>query len=427
MLITFSNVRSLALHSAFSPAGRAFFISLACWLLAFTYCRFKFWRDPHSAFFKSDHVYDYHYTSYRRSQGLSYLSNTSTALAAPKASSTPEICAAFVTVKREGEQYFDAALGSMLEGLTEDERKKLYVAILFADPSPEVHPSWGKEWLRAVDWSGGYEVGEDVRGYLRGLMERKEYKEKGVFDYLYTLELCHRTGAPYILMLEDDIIIADSWFIKTLHALRHISSTPALSNYLYLRLFYTETVMRWRQTDFVYRRMDFVLLSSALTTFLLLHSIRRCKPGLRMSLDTPTLLVLSLATVPSFIILLFMIGKYSLFPHLTQGVFIMNRYGCCSQALLFPRNRVPPMVQWFRDWKGVNGWPYWNTDVMIDYYADQIKVDRLALGPQVLQHVGLKSSRDNSEINGRSTRAFWFEEYDPLVLRKEHDQLVKTL
>jgi hypothetical protein len=85
------------------------------------------------------------------------------------------------------------------------------------------------------------------------------------------------------------------------------------------------------------------------------------------------------------------------------------------------------MVQWFRDWKGVNGWPYWNTDVMIDYYADQIKVDRLALGPQVLQHVGLKSSRDNSEINGRSTRAFWFEEYDPLVLRKEHDQLVKTL
>ena len=248
-------------------------------------------------------------------------------------------------------------------------------------------------------------------------------------DYLYALELCYDTNAPYIMIFEDDIIIADSWFIKTKQAISQIESKAirggkAAYNYLYMRIFYTETAMRWRNSDFWFRRMDLLIALSASFTCLFLLGFRRGVPSSRRYLDTWTLCVLCLVAVPAFIILLFMIGKYSLFP--PKGVFVMNRYGCCTQALIFPRDRVPPMVKWFRDWSTVLNRAYISTDVMIDYYADEQGMDRLALGPQLLQHVGLTSSRDGRYIDGRSTRSFWFDEYDPVKLRKEHDAILKT-
>ena len=60
---------------------------------------------------------------------------------------------------------------------------------------------------------------------------------------------------------------------------------------------------------------------------------------------------------------------------------------------------------------------------MIDDYALEKGMDLLALGPQLAQHVGVKSSRGNLDINGRSTRVFWFEDYNPVELRRQHDSL----
>jgi hypothetical protein len=62
---------------------------------------------------------------------------------------------------------------------------------------------------------------------------------------------------------------------------------------------------------------------------------------------------------------------------------------------------------------------------MIEKYADETGKQRLALGAQVAQHVGLESSRGNSLVNGQSTWAFWFEEYDGQRLEKEHAELLK--
>lgn len=229
--------------------------------------------------------------------------------------------------------------------------------------------------------------------------------------------------------MEDDIILADSWLVKTKKAIQDIekavkSGKPAY-NYLNLRIFYTETTMRWRETDFWFRRMDLLLALATCNTFIFLLIFRRMFPSTRKHLDNWALVVFSAVAVPAFIILLFMIGKYSLFP--PNGVFVMNRYGCCSQALLYPRDRIPSMVKWFEDWNAVHKRPYESTDLMIDYYAREIGVDLLALGPPLAQHVGITSSRDGLAIDGRSTRAFWFDEYDPKRLKWEHDQLVKSL
>ena len=98
----------------------------------------------------------------------------------------------------------------------------------------------------------------------------------------------------------------------------------------------------------------------------------------------------------------------------------MNKYGCCTQALVFPRNEVPGLVAFLR---GIGSG---QTDTMIEEYADANGKERLALAPQVVQHVGLESSRDNTFVNSQSTWAFYFEEQGSAKLRKEHEILTGT-
>jgi len=105
--------------------------------------------------------------------------NTDTSLG--KVSENPEICAAFVTVRRDGKQYIDVAVGSMLEGLTDEERSKLYSYVFFANTDPAVHPTWDKPWLRnAVDAALSYNVSESTMEHLRELEEKRDFYAKGV-------------------------------------------------------------------------------------------------------------------------------------------------------------------------------------------------------------------------------------------------------
>lgn len=168
-----------------SPPIRAFVLSLACWLLAFSYCKFRFWREPHSAFFDgSDRQWEFKYSKLRAEQGLNYLHKlgpTTSASTAQKASSSPEICAAVVTIKREGTQYIDAMIGSMLQGLTEKERGNIEVKVLFADPEPSVHPTWNQPWLaEAVDWAGTYNVSVEEHARLTEMFVNHWWGEKGI-------------------------------------------------------------------------------------------------------------------------------------------------------------------------------------------------------------------------------------------------------
>jgi hypothetical protein len=102
----------------------------------------------------------------------------------------------------------------------------------------------------------------------------------------------------------------------------------------------------------------------------------------------------------------------------------MNSYGCCSQALLFPREQVPPLLDYFKKERtGLR-------DVLIEMYADQKRLTRWALTPSVFQHIGSRSSKwkgNGSEVvdeNGLiATERIWnyhFEAWDADKLRREH-------
>lgn len=67
----------------------------------------------------------------------------------------------------------------------------------------------------------------------------------------------------------------------------------------------------------------------------------------------------------------------------TRGVFPM-RWGCCTQALVYPRDQCPQLVQWIREKDKVS------IDVMVESYADEKRLERLAIEPQLMQHAGVR-------------------------------------
>jgi hypothetical protein len=413
---------------------RLLLVSIGLWLTAFTYCKFNFWRDPHSAFFKSDHVYDLEYSNFRKAeaQNLVQIANSTERYGAPdslKAGKEPVICAAFVTVKRDKMQYLDQSLGSMLEGLYPDERSALHISVFFADTTASNHPHWKDPWVeRLADISYTYDISSEELERMKEAETKRNFYVKGVFDYLYVLQDCmNRTQAGYIAIFEDDLIFAEGWMARTLKALAELKqqrlsskaqAVAAVKRWVYLRLFYTETSLSWQNTDFWYGHLLFTLTLASLITATVLLSIRRKVPNFNY-LDNESIAAFSLVTIPAFIALIFMIGKYTLDP--LQGVVKMNKYGCCTQAMVFPRSEVPPLIQYLQERK------HGQTDSMIEEYSDRDGLDRYALAPQVVQHVGLISSRDNTAINTQSNWAFWFETNKPDDLKRAHVEDIKEI
>lgn len=238
-------------------------------------------------------------------------------------------------------------------------------------------------------------------------------------DYIYVLAEClNQTDAPYVAIFEDDIIFADGWLVKTLNALTD-SRLRSSSSWLYLRLFYTETSLGWQASeDWFYGHQIFTFASAIAGVLLLLLLGKWSLRPMDRKLDLPTVIVLAFVTTPAFIALFFMAGKYNINP--LSGVERMDKYGCCTQALVFPRSQAQRLVAHLEK-RGAG-----QTDSLIEEYADSEGFERYALAPQVVQHVGLISSRNNLAINSKSTWAFWFETQDPLKLKKEHDRLIES-
>jgi hypothetical protein len=104
-------------------------------------------------------------------------------------SDDPLLCAAFVTVKRERDDYFEQSIGSMLEGLDARERRALHLRVLFANTDPAVHPSWEQSWMNtAIDSVESYNVSESSFRHLKQLESDRNFQEKGV---LYVLPPSH--------------------------------------------------------------------------------------------------------------------------------------------------------------------------------------------------------------------------------------------
>lgn len=441
-------------------AARALLVCLALWLVGFTYGRLFLWRDPHSAYFRSDTVYDLDYSAARQAEARAFIANVSRAEAdhdaadtrpgdaRPKTGPSPAVCAAFVTVRRESEAarlYLADAVGSMLAGLDPRERAALNLTLLFSNTDPASHPDWRAPWVRAlVDTAAGYTGVSDLdMAGLRKAEEDRDLQLKGVYDYVYVLERCLReTSAPFVAVFEDDVIFAGDWLARTLRGLQYLvrdyrdaeGKELAAADWLYLRLFYTETHLGWKvEGDWGYRYLPLTLLLVACAAAAVLAMMRSSACGARVRLDWPTITVVALFAVPGFTLLVFMAGKHNLpvpgyslhhqlpFASATAGVVPMDKYGCCTQALVFNRAALPGLIQYLR------GRQRGQTDIMIEDYCNEKGVKRFALNEQAVQHVGLVSSRGMRPADAQSVWAFWFEANKPAEVEKRHRATVEQV
>jgi hypothetical protein len=127
-----------------TPSGRFLLFTIVIWLLNFVYCKRRFWRDPHSAFFDSSTVYNQGYSIVRAQEALDFLESPSSSTYTT--ASDPVICAGIVTVKRKHVQYLNTTIGTMLAGLSQEERSAIHTRLLFANTDPQDHPDSGRQW-----------------------------------------------------------------------------------------------------------------------------------------------------------------------------------------------------------------------------------------------------------------------------------------
>lgn len=162
-------------------------VTLACtaiiWLSIFAACKHLLWRDPHTAFFSEDGVYDLDYSSFRQAEAHEYIAQADAGAHnqthAPK-TSTPTICAAITTFNRNGRQYLNETVGSMLAGLTDEERNELEVQLLFAHVNSTVHPDWNAQWLDTIDRWNTYNVSTVELGQVQEWETAENFYAKGV-------------------------------------------------------------------------------------------------------------------------------------------------------------------------------------------------------------------------------------------------------
>lgn len=380
---------------------RKVLLSLVCVAILTAYARSHYYRDPGSVFFQKSLAFEQKYSHYRKTEIARYFDSFGSpdTQDPPKAGPKPNICVGLNSVKRDHAQYlevrfplfhmrddeaefYQTTVASLLHGLTTQEREDLYIAVLVAESDPEEHPIWHEDWVRtAVDDIYTYNITVGDRKYLELLQHTGAFEEKGVYDYIYGLRRCYQTGAPYVGMFEDDVMLADGWLVRTLSGLSRISdSTDTASPWLFTRLFNQERSTGWANRHIGGNNEAWIVIGIALGVSVPAYIARRKWQLARTHLSIETLGVLVMVLNPALVVLFFQCGKASMLPP-SPGIRD-EPFGCCSQALVFPRNNVPLMIDFLQQKR------LGQVDILLDELAAETGLTRYALYPVQAQHIG---------------------------------------
>ena len=402
-----------------TPHTIAFLLFLAFYLILYIDVRHIAWRDPGSIFFDPKLAFERHYSLAREAQAISYIESAGQFGDYTKAGPDPSFCVGIPTLQREGARYFQRAVGSVLAGLTEDERRDLFLVSFFVNLDPTEHVAFKESWLpHVMDKVLTYDdVPRDMKEKVE-VLPPGDFMRKALFDYVFLLRSCYESGTPWIVLLEDDVIGADGWFYRMRNAVQELVGKWDFGSILYLRLFYNERLLGWNSEE----TFGYVVRSLMVEIFVaaVLFAILRYYPPSATYITARTLSTVILVCTPMLITLYFCAGRLTVSPPST-GLSRMDTYGCCSQAFVFPREQVPDLITWYESNQLQGGF----VDVLTEKYANMNGLDRWALTPSVFQHVGSTSSKGQFKSRwGRSnTENIWnfsFERFDEVELRKDH-------
>lgn len=401
-----------------TPHGIALISFFVSYLVLLRNVRHWSYRDPSSVFFDPERAFERKYSLERESQAETWIYSIGKQSSSQyvKASQEPSLCVGIATVQREGANYFRRTVGSVLAGLTEKERKDIFLVSFFADVDPKVHQAYHESWVSVVS-DQILTVPEDVLASVRELVHSDIYFDhKPLYDYIYLLRNCYSRGAPYVVILEDDVIAADGWYYRTKTALEAWESKPDFAESLYLRLFYNERILGWNSEEWTTYLIRVVMVEALVLGILV--AVRRYVPRASPTFTSRTIATICLLVTPLCIWFYFAAGRLTVSP-LPRGVQRMDTYGCCSQALVFPRGQVPGLT------KALEELNIGKADSLVELYASEYGLARWALTPSVFAHVGSTGSRGSyiTRWNRSNVENIWnfsFELFDAEKLKDEH-------
>ncbi|PYH70940.1 uncharacterized protein BO88DRAFT_442385 [Aspergillus vadensis CBS 113365] len=344
-----SRLRHLSLgRSSLHPTGLLFCIFSVLYLLSISYYRSTSYRDP-TSFFDPNRAYEQRYSAHRIHEAKSFLSRASDfpSRAKPLSNDQATICVGIVTVRRRREQYVGLTIASLLEGLTESERDTIFLDLLIAHTDPSTHPIFSEKWVEVLPDRVLLYPKEDDLDYeqIREWEEGGWYRNKTIYDFTHLMKDCYDTGADYVAMRS---IAGQDW--------------------VYLRLFYVDDLLGWNSEEWPrYLALSFVVWAAA-TGFVVFIKRRFFKTA--------------------------------------SAIHEMNKYGCCSQGLIFPRSIVPRFLE------HTDLTTDWLVDMMVEKIADKEEWNRYVVVPPVLQHIGATSSKGYGfDKSAKTIWNFRYEEY----------------
>lgn len=173
-------------------------------------------------FFRPKKAHNPEYSAYRIQQVIQYADLSSTLVKTQIQNNEqrqPKLCIGIPSVRRESISYLKLVLGSLQHGLSVEERKSLYFVVLLAHTNQTEHPDYNQPWLGIMaDKLASYNDSEERLRQAQE-MESRGHAIKSKFDYSIAMEECAKTEAPYIMMVEDDVVFMDGWRHRTLMAL----------------------------------------------------------------------------------------------------------------------------------------------------------------------------------------------------------------
>ncbi|KAE8381109.1 hypothetical protein BDV26DRAFT_256115 [Aspergillus bertholletiae] len=399
------------------------------YFVLFFVCRANSARDPGSYFFQPREGYRPTYSLTRIHESLHYLSRFNQTITTTTTPDRPltadlehvDLCVGIVTVKRPLTQNVDTTIASLIDSLSQHQRSKISIHLLFALTTPTDHPNYNHPWVNnTVNRVLTYESQNASTSYLHALERSNKFtSEKSLIDYALSLRSCYdSTDAPYFLMLEDDVVAQRNWFpttTQTLHSIQDwVRRGIVHPDWLYLRLFYTEKFLGWNTEN--WREYFLWSLAVAVAVAALCLSLRRSVRPAQEIFTNAFLGLVCFGAVPGVILLYFASGRVTVQRPMRPGVHLMNRHGCCSQALVFPREKIPAILEYMK--KMEDATKPKPVDSTLERLANEYGFDRLAISPPQMQHVGAASYKEDEkkwrkgEYSVRGAHGVWSMEFE---------------
>ncbi|KAF5648938.1 alpha-1 3-mannosyl-glyco 4-beta-n-acetylglucosaminyltransferase C [Fusarium sp. NRRL 52700] len=416
------------------PSRRLFiaYASLASlWVILFQLCRLYTFSDPSSFFYDSGRAYETRYSTIRQRQAdelldiaehfpveeLAKLPLSTNIAEATSRSPEKRICVGIPSVKREREQFLPRAVASLVQGLSLEQRKAIHIVVLLADDDATSHPAFGKRWLdRLADQILLYGNSSTIDAPKRYRIVTSDHShdlsrnDRVHRDYATLMTACQQQRSEYFALVEDDIIAAYNWLGRLSTALDKLERTEDAKNWLYLRLFYSETYMGWNAEEWpTYLANSILVYCIILAVYLLVVAldIRRRSQNFHPKSTLWALPHLTFWTA-SFILLYFLAGRLAVNPYPT-GVHEMPNYGCCAQGLVIPRQHLDSLGAALNNASdAIAG------DSLIESFADSHHLKKYAITPSVLQHVGRLGSSDV----GGTRKVTWNFSFEKTIARR---------